>query len=858
MQRPCGPKQTSSNNAYSKYELIRIATEREIAPYERLRSMSMQELCESLEIPYSNPAEERKIAGIFFDDYDNCLKSKKDYIIEQNLELLNEKGITSEQAKAYRKDVLCDLIFKEKSPLVVPEFFDKQQFKKYNISSLKRIAVNLNIDYPPNITLQDLYNLIEIHYNRKDMIFNTDESKEWKEEADQEYKCLVPLSDKIKDIKEHQKIVVRHMLNHRSLLAFHSTGTGKTLTAVTAINCLLQKYPNIKVVVVTPATLVDNFKENFLRFGIDYETVDFASRVEIFSYDGFINIQKRKKQVDCKNTFLIIDEAHNFRSDPNIKETKLEKGSEAFIMMKCASQAFKVLLLSATPIVNSIGDLRNLIAMLQGTDPVDIIKRDRFIKELDSKPNEILGCKISYYEAPKEDFPDQIDVPIEETTLYMSDDYYTRYKAIEDKKASSDILQILNLKDSQRNFFYHNLRVATNALDGEQSPKVDWIIDFILKEAEAGRKSIVYTNWKSAGMNLLRKRLDLLNQPGLYGYISGNVSKKYRLFFKRKFNKNKIKILLITRAGGEGLDLKGTRNVIIMESNWNPSIEQQIIGRAVRYKSHEKLPEDQRNVHVYRLILKKPIGVNDKLASVDEILHNQTIEKEKKFKQMYEIIKNTYCIEKSPCVCIANRGNNLGGCQTVFIPEKYIDPNLVLFKDKEDESKERKTNTYEAPSGLSSLGIYLTEVGRRTFQALSGVTKQTMAELKQKEYVPRDSKLIDVQYVDEDNAEVEFILDEEDEKILKEYEAKSPEEKYEGQEMIDIEYLEEEIDRKEDPDDIKDEVHLDYIYDVNEIDDDFEDEKQPGDEEIHAILENLKVNDLDLGVEDYQDVELID
>ena len=40
-----------------------------------------------------------------------------------------------------------------------------------------------------------------------------------------------------------------------------------------------------------------------------------------------------------------------------------------------------------------------------------------------------------------------------------------------------------------------------------------------------------------------------------------------------------------------------------MEPNWNEATTEQIIARAIRYKSHDALPKSQRFVNVYRLLL---------------------------------------------------------------------------------------------------------------------------------------------------------------------------------------------------------------------------------------------------------------
>jgi superfamily II DNA or RNA helicase len=65
------------------------------------------------------------------------------------------------------------------------------------------------------------------------------------------------------------------------------------------------------------------------------------------------------------------------------------------------------------------------------------------------------------------------------------------------------------------------------------------------------------------------------------------------------FDGSKIKVLLISQTGTEGLDLKFIRQVHIMEPWYNMNRIEQIIGRAVRTCSHKALPFLERNVELY-------------------------------------------------------------------------------------------------------------------------------------------------------------------------------------------------------------------------------------------------------------------
>ena len=66
-------------------------------------------------------------------------------------------------------------------------------------------------------------------------------------------------------------------------------------------------------------------------------------------------------------------------------------------------------------------------------------------------------------------------------------------------------------------------------------------------------------------------------------------------------NKNgeKIKVIIVSRAGSEGLDFKNIRQMHILDPWYNLNRAEQVIGRAVRNKSHCMLSYIDRNVEIY-------------------------------------------------------------------------------------------------------------------------------------------------------------------------------------------------------------------------------------------------------------------
>lgn len=61
----------------------------------------------------------------------------------------------------------------------------------------------------------------------------------------------------------------------------------------------------------------------------------------------------------------------------------------------------------------------------------------------------------------------------------------------------------------------------------------------------------------------------------------------------------RIKVVIISKAGSEGIDFKNVRQVHVMEPWYNMSRIEQIIGRAVRNCSHFELPFVERNVQIF-------------------------------------------------------------------------------------------------------------------------------------------------------------------------------------------------------------------------------------------------------------------
>jgi len=127
-----------------------------------------------------------------------------------------------------------------------------------------------------------------------------------------------------------------------------------------------------------------------------------------------------------------------------------------------------------------------------------------------------------------------------------------------------------------------------------------------------------------------------------YAIISGDIPSETRDKIIKIFNSKEnmkgdiIKVLLISKTGAEGLDLKNIRETHQIEPYWDKSRDDQVIARAVRVGSHDLLPETDRDVqpYLYISVANKEIWdlmlVKDREdETIDEMFNSRAIKKHK-------------------------------------------------------------------------------------------------------------------------------------------------------------------------------------------------------------------------------------
>jgi hypothetical protein len=90
---------------------------------------------------------------------------------------------------------------------------------------------------------------------------------------------------------------------------------------------------------------------------------------------------------------------------------------------------------------------------------------------------------------------------------------------------------------------------------------------------------------------------------GTWDYIPNNIATQLRAKSSNNNMGEIVKVLMITSAGSEGINLRNTRYVHIMEPYWHPVRSEQVIGRARRICSHQSLPKELQTVEVFIYIM---------------------------------------------------------------------------------------------------------------------------------------------------------------------------------------------------------------------------------------------------------------
>jgi len=125
-----------------------------------------------------------------------------------------------------------------------------------------------------------------------------------------------------------------------------------------------------------------------------------------------------------------------------------------------------------------------------------------------------------------------------------------------------------------------------------------WQID--ISEENKGKPTFaLYTGTETKE----EKEIILKIYNGNWGELSNSLSNNLKEISENNNLGEVIKVFMITASGSEGINLKNTRYVHVMEPYWHPARVEQVVGRARRICSHKDLPDELQTVEVFLYLM---------------------------------------------------------------------------------------------------------------------------------------------------------------------------------------------------------------------------------------------------------------
>lgn len=432
---------------------------------------------------------------------------------------------------------------------------------------------------------------------------------------------------------DYQTKTVKHVLQHmrgRALLA-DEVGLGKTIEAGLIMMEYIIRGLVKKVLILTPSSLIEQWHEEMQsKFNLDFITDD-SSKFNKYDngwmhFDRIISsIDRAKRKANrslvCKAEYdlVIVDEAHHCKNHKTL-------GWQLVNMLKKRY----ILLLTATPIENSMEELFNLITLLSPgqLDTAQNFRR-RFIskgdklkpRNVDSLKNLLKDVMVRNRRSETDSimvrrYAETVEIPLSPLEKSLYDDITNLVRRNFYSKGNTTLNQ-LSLKVLQRQIGSSTWAVAPTlekiASNDKNPPELAKILKGMADRAEEiednskaqalvkllsgiKEKALIFTGFQ-------RTREYLVNVLQNAGFKVATLhGSMMRLEKERAVDdfKNSAQVLVSTESGGEGRNLQFCNVIINYDLPWNPMRIEQRIGRIHRIGQ-------KRDVFIYNLSAKDTI-----------------------------------------------------------------------------------------------------------------------------------------------------------------------------------------------------------------------------------------------------------
>lgn len=389
----------------------------------------------------------------------------------------------------------------------------------------------------------------------------------------------------------------------RSIIA-DEMGLGKTLEAIAACEILARLVGIQRVLVVCPASLKHQWKDEIEKFTgrtamviegilssrtLLYETETFF---KIVNYDVVFRDQEfiRRWSPDL----IILDEAQRIKNWKTRAAQSIKKLESPYAIV-----------LTGTPLENRLEELHSIVEFV---DRFQLGPRFRFLHEhqVTDEAGMVVGYKglgkinqtlstILIRRTKREvlpELPERLEknffVDMTREQMDYHEENRERVARIVAKWRRAHFLSETDQRILMMSL--QNMRMSCNStylLDKEtdHGHKCDELMDLlhdIFEEPEA--KAVVFSQWLGTHELIIRR---LGGNGWNYAYLHGGVPSFKRKDLVKRFREDPdCRLFLSTEVGGVGMNLQNASVVINMDLPWNPAMLEQRIGRVHRLGQH--------------------------------------------------------------------------------------------------------------------------------------------------------------------------------------------------------------------------------------------------------------------------------
>ncbi len=430
---------------------------------------------------------------------------------------------------------------------------------------------------------------------------------------------------------DFQKTGIGVLMDRRSVLLADDMGLGKTIQAAAATRLLVRRGQIQRVLVVVPAAVIRNWREELRRWAPELRVVEITGtreqrvwkwdarvHVKIVSYDTLRSDSQRLLRRHGLWDLVCLDEAQRIKNS----------GAEVSRVAK-SIVSHRRWALTGTPLENSLDDLRSILSFLQpdrsdvgpGTEDASDLKRCLARVQLRRKKSEVL-----------DDLPPktttELFVPL---TRQQRDEYDallgTGVDQIRSKGAEAGVTDVLALIARLKQVCNFSTYVGRSA-------KLDDIAPRLATLRQEGHKALIFSQFTNEvyGVRRIARALDAFG-PVIY---TGDMTAEQRLRAASTFrdDPNAGVMVLSLKAGGVGLNLQAASYVFHFDRWWNPASEAQAddrshrIGQTRGVSVYKYVCEDTIEERIHDILLTKRALFEDYVDDVSLDLGSRLTEEE--------------------------------------------------------------------------------------------------------------------------------------------------------------------------------------------------------------------------------------